>query len=113
LLMERGAEVDPLDNRGWTPLYSASQSGRLEVSRLLLDHGANVMARQPRTYWTPAHVSAANGYLEIVKLLLERGADVHAMNDGGLTPYQVSLRQGKREVADLLRKHGAGRESKT
>jgi ankyrin repeat protein len=55
------------------------------------------------------HLSAANGHLEIVKLLLERGADIHAMNDEGETPYQLSLRRGNREIADLLRKHGAGR----
>jgi ankyrin repeat protein len=55
------------------------------------------------------HLSAANGYLEIVKLLLGRGTDIDAMNDEGQTPYQVSLRTGEREIADLLRKHGAGR----
>jgi ankyrin repeat protein len=55
------------------------------------------------------HLSAGNGYPEIVGLLLERGADIHAMNDRGETPYQVSLRSGYREIADLLRKNGAGR----
>jgi ankyrin repeat protein len=67
-----------------------------------------VNARQTN-YFTPAHISAANGYLEIVRLLLERGADIHAMNRDGETPYQVSLAYGKREIADLLRNHGAGR----
>ena len=61
-------------------------------------------------YWTPVHKSAANGHLEIVKLLLERGADIHAVNAEGETPYQVSLQSGEREIADLLRKHGAGKE---
>jgi ankyrin repeat protein len=60
-------------------------------------------------YWTPVHISAGSGYLKIVKLLLERGADVHAMNGEGETPYQVSLRRGYREIADLLQKYGAGR----
>jgi Ankyrin repeats (3 copies) len=61
LLIKREAEVDPCDKWGWTRLYSPSQSGHLEVSRPLPDHGANVNARQ-RGYWTPAHISAANGY---------------------------------------------------
>jgi len=56
------------------------------------------------------HVSAANGHLEIVKLLLERGADIHAMNGEGQRPYQESLAYGKLEVADYLRRNGAGRE---
>ena len=59
------------------------------------------------------NVSAGNGHLEIVKLLIERGADIHAMNDGGETPYQISLRYGNgagnREIADLLRDNGASR----
>ncbi len=57
------------------------------------------------------HLSAANGHLEIVKLLLERGAEmnIHAMNGEGQIPYRESLRGRNREIADLLRKHGAGR----
>ena len=51
----------------------------------------------------------------MVKLLLECGADIHAMvpMDGDSeTPYQVLLRRGSREIADLLRNHGAGRLGK-
>jgi ankyrin repeat protein len=55
------------------------------------------------------HFSAGMGHLEIVKLLLERGADIHAMNAVGETPYQLSVQKGNREIADLLRKHGADR----
>jgi len=64
-----------------------------------------------RNYWTPMHVSAANGYLKIVKLLLERGADIDAMNDVSEAPYQVSLRTGNREIADLLQKHDSEKGS--
>ena len=85
------------------------QSGHLEVARLLLDHGANVNARQ-RNHWTPAHVSTSHGYLGIVKLLLETWRlDVHAVNSEGQTPYQESLAYGYGEIADLFREHGAGR----
>jgi ankyrin repeat protein len=75
---------------------------------VLVDHGANVNARQ-QNHWTPLDLSARNGDLEIVKLLLERGADVHVINGDGQTPYQVSLRYGHREIADLLQEHGADR----
>jgi ankyrin repeat protein len=43
-----------------------------------------------------------------VKLLLERGADVHALDDEGTSPYQMSLKYGRRDIADLLREHVAG-----
>jgi ankyrin repeat protein len=45
----------------------------------------------------------------MTKLLLERGVDVHALNIHGQTPYQLSLASGSREIADLLREHGAGK----
>jgi ankyrin repeat protein len=52
----------------------------LEVSRVFLNHGANVNARN-QEYRTPIHLSTDLGYLETVKLLLERrGADIHAIN---------------------------------
>jgi ankyrin repeat protein len=90
LLIERGrAEVDSRDMWGWTPLHEACRFGNAEVSRALVDHGANVNASQRNCcQWTPTHISAANRYLEIVKLLLERGADTHAINCEGETPYQ-------------------------
>jgi ankyrin repeat protein len=78
------------------------------VSRVLIDHGANVNARQ-RDHWTPMHISAEKGHLGIAKLLLERGADVHALNVHGQTPCQISVASGHREIADLLREHGVGR----
>jgi ankyrin repeat protein len=75
---------------------------------VLLDHGANVNARQ-RNHRTPLDLSARNGNLGVVKLLLERGADVHALNSEGLTARQASLAFGYREIADILREHEAGR----
>ena len=71
----------------------ASQNGYVEISRMLIDHGANVNARK-YDYWTPIHFSAYNGYPKLVELLLERGADTHSLNADGQTAYQVSLRQG-------------------
>ena len=67
------------------------------------------MNARKQNYWTPIHLSAANGYFDITELLIERGADVNAVNGEGKTPYQESLESGCGEIADLLRKHGAGR----
>jgi ankyrin repeat protein len=43
LLLEAGAEVDPVTNRGETPLYHAvfNSRGRGEMIELLLEHGAD------------------------------------------------------------------------
>ena len=86
----------------------ASRHGHLEVSRVLVDRGADVNAREKK-HRTPLYLSAYNGHLEVVKLLLERGADVHALSSEGETAYQISLQGGHRDIADLLWEHGAGR----
>jgi ankyrin repeat protein len=92
-----------------TPLHKASQYGHPEVAQVLIDHGANLNARD-QNHWTPIHYSAEHVHVGLVKLLLERGADVHAMNDEGGTPYHVSLQRGNREIADYLQRYGTGRE---
>jgi len=40
LLLERGADVNASDKDQYTPLYSASYFGRLEIARVLLNHVA-------------------------------------------------------------------------
>jgi ankyrin repeat protein len=105
--------VDLRDNWCSTPPREESQFGLLEISRVLVDHGAYVNARQLNrwtlNHWTPILISASFGHLEVVKLLLERGADSRALSSEGETPLQLSLKRGHRGIADLLRNYGAGR----
>ncbi len=49
-LLERGA---PVGNKGRTPLHLAAGAGELEVVKVLLDHGADISARDPEFHATP------------------------------------------------------------
>ena len=44
---------------------------------------------------------------EIVELLIAKGADVNVRGFGGMTPLNMADDEGEKEIADLLRKHGA------
>ena len=84
--------------------HCASQQGHVEISRILIDHGANLNTRM-YNYWTPIHFSAYNGYLRVVELLLDRGVNTHSLDNNSQIAYQVLLQQGHRKVPDLLREH--------
>ncbi|KAH9988638.1 ankyrin repeat-containing domain protein [Russula vinacea] len=71
LLLDHGADPNVLAEyqSGNTPLHRASRSGRIEIARLLIEHGANVEV-QDDLGRTPLDVATFELH-EIVKLLLE------------------------------------------
>jgi ankyrin repeat protein len=41
LLIKLGADIEAKDNNGWKPLHEAVANDSLDVTRLLIEHGAN------------------------------------------------------------------------
>ena len=77
-----------------------------DVTRLLLEHGADVNARS-RYGWTPLHASGA-GMVEVVRVLLEHGADAFATDTiRGRTPLHSAVYHGETENVRVLLEHGA------
>jgi len=96
------------------PLHSAVAHHHFEISKLLVDHGADVNARQQGGF-TPLHEAALGGCAEIATLLLEHGANINAKTDKGKTPIEFTAeesreagpKQDREKVARILAKHGA------
>jgi ankyrin repeat protein len=106
LVTERPQDVQsrgPTDDA--TPLHLASKRGHVEVARLLIKHGADVMA-QTKDGETPLHLAAQEGQVEVARMLTERRADVKALvktqNKYGLTPLHLASVLGQEEVAGML-----------
>ncbi len=106
LLLDRGADVNARDSRGYTPLLSASEMGHLDIVKQLLEGGADVNARDSHGY-TPLLLASQMGYLDVVKHLLEKGADVNAKRHKGFTALMVASRVGYLDFVKLLLDKGA------
>jgi ankyrin len=111
LLLERGVNAAAQAKDQHTPLHVASDYGKLEIVRLLLDHCADVNMEDDHGE-TPLHRVSwdkykSQGGVHIAQLLLDRGADVNAQNKKHRTPLHVACYMGKLEIARLLLDRGA------
>jgi len=101
-----------------TPMHNAVLYGRIEAVKVLLNNGADVDIMD--TSSTPLDTAAQLGSAEMVQLLIDHGANINAKNSFNSTPLDTAMRAADRElagsrnekreprkqIADLLRKHG-------
>lgn len=96
----------PIGNdKSESPLVIAALHGRVEIVRLLLEHGATMNYNDDRRT-TPLHAAAEGGNTEIVKLLLDHGADLAASSYQGTALHRAAM-YGQLEVVKLLVQRGA------
>lgn len=96
-LLSVGAEVDPVDKLGRTPLSEAARGDRGGLGELLIEHGAKV----------DLHIAAGLGMLDKVREFLDAGADANAVGHGGYTPLHLAAVHGLKEMIRLLVDRGA------
>ena len=87
VLIQSGADIEARkDYMGWTALHDAARFSNWPwIVEFLLNHGADIQARDDSGN-TPLHLAV--GFFhdpEVVELLLEHGADMEARNDAGQT----------------------------
>ncbi|HEY3245348.1 MAG TPA: ankyrin repeat domain-containing protein [Phycisphaerae bacterium] len=135
LLLDKGANVNArmkdstetrtvftnqwLDENGATAFLRASQSGDLELMKLLLSRGADPKIATTLGV-TALHVAAGIGWvegityewsenatLEAVKMLLDLGLDPNAQADTGRVALHGAAHKGRPAVVQALVDHGA------
>jgi hypothetical protein len=84
-----------------TPLYYASGMGLQTVVQLLLDHNAEVDAKE-KDGGTALHWAARYGHEAVVRLLLDHNAEVDAKEKDGETALHWAARDGHEAVVRLL-----------
>ena len=105
LILKRPQDVNVSCLRCTTLLHAAVDDGHIELSRLLLESGANVHARNKGE--TPLHLASRHGHCDIMRLLLDRGADVDAQDSSCEAPLHVASRYWYPKAAQLLLEYGA------
>ena len=81
LLIERGANVEETDGKGYTPLCCATRQGLLGIVQAIVDSGRVDVNRRNRDGWTALTHAARHNYPDIVELLLKSGADPETRTD--------------------------------
>ena len=106
LLTEFRFDIDTRDNQGMTPLMLAAYTGRANVSRLLLDRGAALEARNIGE-GTALYACCQEGHRRVARLLLDRGAVVDSAATFGRTPLYAACEEAHLDIAELLLDRGA------
>lgn len=131
-LLKHGANVNSVDQNGWTALHFAAAIGHIPVVRELLQHEAEINTLTPEGS-TALHLAIQPGYhritelfleeragtkefqllsgvprspdIEMVRELLNNGADINAKDNYGFTPLHAAVAiawEGQEKFKELL-----------
>ena len=107
LLLNAGTPVNqPYGESQLTPLMAAALVGSPEVTQLLIEHGAEVNARD-KSGTTALHVAARTGDCSTIKILVANGAELDGRDAIGVTPLMSAVMIGKPEAMKCLIEIGA------
>ncbi|MEP6970560.1 MAG: ankyrin repeat domain-containing protein, partial [Betaproteobacteria bacterium] len=84
-------------------LMLAALAGQLDISKRLIDLGADVN----KPGWTPLHYAATRGHLDLMRLLLDKNAYIDAASPNGTTPLMMAAFYGTPSAVKLLLEAGA------
>lgn len=100
--IEEGADVNYSDEQyRITPLHNAAHFGNGEVTRVLLENGADVNAKNAEGN-TPLFAAVHQQNAEVTAMLIGKGADVNAKNNYGYAPIRAASRNGNAEILKIL-----------
>jgi ankyrin repeat protein len=111
-LLAAGAEVDAVDQGGYTALLLAASNNHTVVMQQLLAQGAMIDVKEQTQGYTPLIWATHRGHQEAVALLLERGADTTLPDFEAKTAADHAREQGHGQILELLKPKTAGVEKR-
>lgn len=104
VLLFRGANVAVAGDLGFTALSLAVSDGHLDVSKMLVEAGADLEAATATMGSTPLHLAAEGGNRELMRVLIQAGAKVDSCRpDGASVLFTASEKGYLNAVRELLR----------
>jgi cytohesin len=105
--IERGADLEALDDKAQSPLYIATWRGDKAIVQLLIEYGASVNGQSGPDRRSIVHSAVLGGHMDIVQLLLEAGADLTTKDRDDAGPIHAASARGTVAMMNLLGDHGA------
>ncbi|XP_050429951.1 transient receptor potential channel pyrexia-like [Adelges cooleyi] len=82
--------VNIKDYQEYTALHLACESAQAECVKLLIEHGANVHAKNNK-FQVPMHMAAKAQSVECIEALIKAGADINARDADDRTPLHSAI----------------------
>ncbi|KAI6655192.1 hypothetical protein LOD99_2481 [Oopsacas minuta] len=102
LLKSDPSIVDLRDKDGMTLLMHTSYHGNLNMTRLLIEHGASVNLMSRPAYYTPLMFAGIGNHTELCHLLLSSGAKTGITNSIDKNAAEMSSFVGSKECARII-----------
>ena len=97
-LIENGANVNAVDNEGWSALSYAVNNGDIEIAKILLENNAKINGELLLAINSPI----AESRIDMMKLLIENKADINYTDENGLSPLSIAIENGDIEATKFL-----------
>lgn len=104
ILVENGANVNALSEKGLSPLSEAVSMGDIELSKFLVEKGANFNQKLTSTDRTLLHYAGSSA---VAAYLVSLGIGVNSKDTWGYTPLHTAADTGNLDVAEYLLSNGA------
>lgn len=104
-LLDTGIDVNVRDGAGNSALIYAGLYARTDISRLLLDHGADLRPNGPGE--SALYYAVDIGNIDLVRRLLACGANIDERDSSGGTPLMAAAVEPRSQLVRLLLEKGA------